>query len=1410
MNREAFISLVVALPAAAQIMSMSGNVMGQVHSGPDSRSCQNSPRVSDRPIGILAISTRTGWTIPAVTFDGEIRLQGLQRYGAQNWEIKVDKPLIQRSVNIYDPTGASHAGLLTEKIVCFDEAIPTQRTPFPVPPQPLSYRRLSPFVRMLVSPGPYFENPQQPDPVLSGIVFDSDSPHKKGVQATLKLFGIDTDKNILVPQPDPVATAQGEFHIAWSAQLKKYSRFLITAESETAGYGSRLVSQDDWANPHNDLTLRKAPQQHLPTYVDLASPERGGLALALQLTRLPLPAERSFDRLALLAPGVMLPAATFSASGPGLAPGVGTAGQFVVNGLRSRENNFTFDGSDNNDEEVGARRQGFVVAIPQPLESMSEFQVKTALTDSEFGRNIGGQVDVLSDAGQPLFHGTVYGFLTDHRVNAHNFFDSSVQPGAAALTRQSDNAPVTLDGKPLFVSNPVTRESPSTSSKLGATVSGPLTRSRNPKTFFLAAIEAQQTRASQQEHFAVPTVAQRGFANLGDRGIPATNPFNLTGAAAFPDSIAGDAVFSLFPFPNNPSGPYGNNTYTAVLPADANSVAGAGKLDRYFHRRWNHEFVARYNGTDEDSILPVTGGALYSSLRPKVRTNNIASFFNTTAPRWVNSFRFSFGTTNFRFDEVRDPSLVSSTQFPNTGFLLNKPLLLNETLPASAGPAYVTAPAASGLSNIPQTTDQVTGPVGEIQVAGFSPLGVDVNHFPQHRWDRTFQWADTIATMRGRHNIHLGFDLLYMRINSDLARNAFPEMDFYGQRSQSLIPSNLPQTGPPTPLIDPASFVAMGAPAAIRQTFATSADNSLRLHRKQIGLFAHDEVQWLPNLHVNFGLRFNLNRMPESSDGRFEKDFDRQAFDTQLAAASAACNSLPGDTPNPFGGVFPGTQDACKQSLQNVSLAFPPGFTSVFGANPFSFDPRFGFAWDPSNRGTWVLRGGWGLYSGQFPAIILNESRNAFPRFVPLAYASQEESGRIFNLANPYFKPSGPGTPNGGVAPNSLFGFDPTSINGLLPSSNPVSLVAQNLLDVITRLEPVQTGPGFKNPYSMQFGLTLEHEIAGQYFVSAAYVGTQGRRLLRLTEPDPIGPPMPSLYGFLGAGVPQFLVTRVVRSATDPYFFDTVVSRTLFSSSASSSYHSLQLESHGRNRTADLQFGGAFTYAHVIDDASDFFDLAGAFARPQDGSHGSERGPSNFDSRLRLAGYFLWNVPQWRALRWTAGWRISGVLAAQTGQPFTVNTVYDVNQDGNLTDRLDNTDGLLQMYNSDRRVRLQLSDAPGFESSRLLSAQEAAIGQYGCVPTQAPPRGTGTALCDGAVGRNTFRAAGISTLDLALTKTFPVRERTNVLLRAEAFNAFNRTNYAIPVRILEAPAFGTSVATSTPNRILRLALKFQF
>ena len=135
------------------------------------------------------------------------------------------------------------------------------------------------------------------------------------------------------------------------------------------------------------------------------------------------------------------------------------------------------------------------------------------------------------------------------------------------------------------------------------------------------------------------TVRQRGFnpnradnIDRGDSGI--TTP---DGLRLYPSTLIGDAIFSLYPFPNQPTGPFGANTYAAVLPADGDGRLYSLKVDRYLHAfRSNHVLTARYGHTGEASDLPTTGGALFSSAVAHVRTDTVAVLFDTNlVTKWA-------------------------------------------------------------------------------------------------------------------------------------------------------------------------------------------------------------------------------------------------------------------------------------------------------------------------------------------------------------------------------------------------------------------------------------------------------------------------------------------------------------------------------------------------------------------------------------------------------------------------------------------------------------------------------------------------------------------------------------------------------------------------------------------------------
>ena len=340
------------------------------------------------------------------------------------------------------------------------------------------------------------------------------------------------------------------------------------------------------------------------------------------IATLPLPGIRTVESLAFLLPGVAPPPQTLSQTpGPGIGSGVGTSGQFAVNGLRSRANNFTIDGSDNNDEDIGVRRQGFTTLLSQSVESVQEIYIATLLPTPQFGRNLGAQVNLISRSGTLSYHGALYGFFTNDRLKARDFFDlTNDDISSFLLRRTSDNAEaIIFNDQPLAPPNPVGGKDAYLRRQVGFVLGGPVGKQEPPqigndgisiknKLLFFTSFEHQAINADKESHFAVPDIASRGLFGRGDRGLDRSlfNPQEQ--GPLYPASVVGSAAFSFYPFPNNPRGPYGKNTFTQILPADARGSVFSARLDRTLSsgKRTDNAFrnsqtlTGRYNFTDDD------------------------------------------------------------------------------------------------------------------------------------------------------------------------------------------------------------------------------------------------------------------------------------------------------------------------------------------------------------------------------------------------------------------------------------------------------------------------------------------------------------------------------------------------------------------------------------------------------------------------------------------------------------------------------------------------------------------------------------------------------------------------------------------------------------------------------------------
>jgi carboxypeptidase family protein len=973
--------------------------------------------------------------------------------------------------------------------------------------------------------------------------------------------------------------------------------------------------------------------REIEVLINTSDATRGGNFNETQIESLPVGGTtdmRSFDELSFLVAGVAPPPFTPGVRGPGVGFGIGTAGQFSVNGSRARSNNFSIDGSDNNDPDVGVRRQGFVALVPQSIESIREFQIATLLWDAQLGRNLGSQVNAVSKEGRNKFHGQVYGFFTDSKLNARNFFDYT---GGAS------------DGEDAF-----------TRSQLGLVVGGPVASDR---TQFFSSFERLVINHSTEQHFASPAASERRFLGLPRFGVlkfssdALVNEFFATDLGATP---LGDNVLSFYPLPNNGSGPYGANTYTEVLPADGDASIFSLKLTHQLNQR--NTLDARYNFTDDSRVLPAVNRAIRSTTQADTRTHNLSLIFDTQlGERLFNQARFSYGRTRLEFQELAD-----------SPFNFEKSTL--ETVNTNTGDVII--PSATGL-------------IGELLIEPFSPVGVNAYSFPQRRVSNTFQYADSLSWSVGAHSLKFGADVRRVQLNNLLDRNYRPQVIYSGGLlslgTLSLNPN------PSDPFVDPFRFTsrdsqflsgielaALGLPSSIFQTItAGTPDSTIGLRFTEYSFFFNDNWRVRPNFTIDYGVRYEYNSVPREVNDRIEN------------ALSLS------DLPSPGGSRFDSSDrtaffNAAVEAYRRVL----GGRTEIYEPDRNNFGPHVGFAWDPWSNGKTAIRGGYGIYYDAILGAVVSQSRNVFPNEIPVNVEPGFLQFDAFVLNNPSaleleddagdIRLIAPGSGN-------QFGGSTADFVALIGE-----LFRQNSLG--GGLAFTLPDKNLRTPYSQQWHLTIERQILGDYLLRTAYVGTKGTKLTRLTTPNLGPNVTPSILfadrfniPFSFEAPPLVLADCILqlngKCSIQPGRSEPALGAfQIFENSAGSNYHSLQMEMLKRYSNG-YQFTVAYTWSHALDDVSDIFPIAGAPIVAQNSFNlRGERASANFDIRHRFAASLIWDLPFYRdtkgtAARWLGGWQVGTIFQAHTGQPFTLTLPNDANLDGNLTDRPSTTDGLV-------------------------------------------------------------------------------------------------------------------------------------
>ena len=420
--------------------------------------------------------------------------------------------------------------------------------------------------------------------------------------------------------------------------------------------------------------------------------------------------------------------------------------------------------------------------------------------------------------------------------------------------------------------------------------------------------------------------------------------------------------------------------------------------------------------------------------------------------------------------------------------------------------------------------------------------------------------------------------------------------------------------------------------------------------------------------------------------------------------------------------------DLSSRSLVRVGTGGVPrgGFTP----DRNNFAPRVGLAWTLGKDEGTVVRAGYGVYYDQSPlapgeALYFNS-----PYFDNNIFFSLP--GLPLTLANPF---------------PQFFPFP-------LPDS---ALAIQRDL---------------RTAYMQHWNLNVQRQLRRNSVLEVAYVGSKGTKLLTARD---INQPQPSA---LPPGLP--FVPR-----PDPRFDDI----DLLESRANSNYHSLQARFQQR-LSQGLAALVSYTWAKSIDNASNFFSSAGDPNFPQNSFDArAERGRSNFDVRHRLSASYSYDLPFGKGQRHLAdagwistvlsGWQSFGIVTFQSGRPFTVALLADIDNSG--TGR-----SILGFGANDR---------PNVVGDPRLG-QRSLDRWFNPAAFAFPPRGS-----FGNAGRNILDGPGYQNVNASLVKNTSLSERFNLQLRAEFFNLLNHPNFNLPDNFLGSPTFGRISSAREPRHI---------
>jgi Carboxypeptidase regulatory-like domain/TonB dependent receptor len=420
-----------------------------------------------------------------------------------------------------------------------------------------------------------------------------------------------------------------------------------------------------------------------------------------------------------------------------------------------------------------------------------------------------------------------------------------------------------------------------------------------------------------------------------------------------------------------------------------------------------------------------------------------------------------------------------------------------------------------------------------------------------------------------------------------------------------------------------------------------------------------------------------------------------------------------------------------------------------------NFSPRIGFAWDVTGGGKTAVRGGFGIYYD-------------IADIDSILYEHQIGTPPLASIQSVLYAP---------------FGSTPTL-------TLPVNFATANS-------EVVTSNYYAKQPYSMQYNLSLQHEFPGSIALTVAYVGSRGVHLWAFHDANPVVPSafvndipqwVPPPGPFPGFFCPDGAVSFVNSCRENPNL-STVGS---FDTIGDSWYNGLQV-GVTKQISRGLQFQSSYTYSKLEDTTQgQVADVADGSDAPSDPfSTKFDKGPTPFDATHNWRFNLLYHLPNSGvggfAGKLLSGWWVGNIVSLQTGFPFSPLVGFNQSNSelglGDLGIALAN-DRASFVTSSNLAQALAIDPPiPGISpGAEVYNKNTVIVGKpgewYNPHMFTLPLYGT-----LGDVPRGALRGPGLANWDFSLNKDTAVPwlgEKGGAEFRAEFFNIVNHTNFNFP------------------------------